>query len=131
MGVDWGVSPLALSVMILAFCFMVTSLGMLVASLVRSYAQLDAISTILIMSLSGLGGAMWPIEIVPDFMKRLQLFVPTGWAMQGFHDIITRGLGLNSILIESSVLLLFGLVFLFLGIRLFRYEQLGLFWRAI
>jgi ABC-2 type transport system permease protein len=121
-GVDWGHSPAAIAVMILAFTFSITALGMLAASLVRTYAQIDAMSTVIILPLAGLGGAMWPIEIVPEFMQRISLWVPTGWAMRGFHDIITRGLGLEDILLEAGVLMLFGIAFLSIGIWRFKYE---------
>jgi len=120
--VDWGQSPAALIVMVLAFTYSITALGMLAASLVRTYAQIDAISTVLILPLAGLGGAMWPIEIVPEFMQRISLWVPTGWAMRGFHDIITRGLGLQDILLEAGMLVLFGSVFLAIGLWRFKYE---------
>ena len=120
--VDWGQSPVALVVMVLAFTFSITALGMLAASLVRTYAQIDALSTVIILPLSGLGGAMWPIEIVPDFMQRISLWVPTGWAMRGFHDLITRGLGLQDILLEAGVLFLFGISFLLIAIWRFKYE---------
>jgi ABC-2 type transport system permease protein len=95
---------------------------MLMAALVRTYAQMDAVSTILIIPLSGIGGAMWPLEIVPEFMQKAALFVPTGWAMQGFHDLITRGLGLADILPEAGVLMAFGIVFLAIGVWRFKYE---------
>jgi ABC-2 type transport system permease protein len=121
-GVDWGQSTLALLLMIFAFAFSITGLGMLVGSLVRTYAQLDAFSAIIAIPMAGLGGAMWPIEIVPEFMQRLALFLPTGWAMRGFHDIITRGLGLEAVLLEAGVLVAFGVIFLVLGILRFRYE---------
>jgi ABC-type multidrug transport system permease subunit len=121
-GVDWGQSLPAMLLMIFAFAFSITGLGMLVGSLVRTYAQLDAFSAIIAIPMAGLGGAMWPIEIVPEFMQRLALFFPTGWAMRGFHDIITRGLGLEAVLLEAGVLAAFGLVFLALGIVRFRYE---------
>ena len=120
--VDWGQNPAAIVVMVLAFTFSITALGMLAASLVRTYAQIDALSTVIILPLSGLGGAMWPIEIVPEFMQAISLWIPTGWAMRGFHDIITRGLGLQDILLEAGVLLLFGSAFLLIGIWRFRYE---------
>jgi ABC-2 type transport system permease protein len=120
--VDWGQSPAALIVIVLAFTFSITALGMLAASLVRTYAQIDAISTVLILPLAGLGGAMWPIEIVPEFMQRIALWVPTGWAMRGFHDIITRGLGLQDILLEAGMLMLFGIAFLSIGLWRFKYE---------
>ena len=121
-GVDWGQSSAALVVMVLAFTFSITALGMLVASLVRTFAQILAIRAIIIFPLSGLGGAMWPIEIVPEFMQRVSLWIPTGWAMRGFHDIINRGLGLQDILLEAGVLMLFGIVFLSIGFWRFKYE---------
>jgi ABC-2 type transport system permease protein len=120
--VDWGQSPAALALMILAFTFTITALGMLISALVRSYAQIDALSSLIIIPLSGLGGAMWPLEIVPAFMQKIALFVPTGWAMRGFHDIITRGLGLSAVLQEAGMLALFGVVFLTIGVWRFKYE---------
>jgi hypothetical protein len=42
--------------------------------------------------------------------------------MDGFSDIITRGLGVQDILLEAGVLLLYGSVFMAIGIWRFRYE---------
>jgi ABC-2 type transport system permease protein len=94
----------------------------LLAALARTYAQIDALSMLIIMPLAALGGAMWPIEITPPFMQSIALFLPTGWAMRGFHDIITRGLGLQEVLLEAGVLVAFGVVFLAIGVWRFRYE---------
>ncbi len=121
-GVDWGREPLALAVMIVAFVLCITCFSMLLAALARSYAQIDALSTLIILPLAALGGAMWPIEIVPPFMQQIALFLPTGWAMRGFHDIITRGLGLADVLPEAGVLLAFGAVFLAIAVWRFKYE---------
>lgn len=121
-GVQWGQSPLGVAAMIISFSFAITSLGMLISAFVRTYAQVDALSTLLILPLAGLGGAMWPIEIVPDFMQRIALWLPTGWAMRGFQDILVRGLGLQDVLLEAGVLMLFGIVFLAIGVWRFKYE---------
>lgn len=120
--VPWGQSPAALAVMVMAFSFSITSLGMLLAALVRTYAQVDALTTLIILPMAGLGGAMWPIEIVPDFMQKIALWLPTGWAMRGFQDIIVRGFGLADVLPEAGMLVLFGIVFLSIGVWRFKYE---------
>ena len=52
----------------------------------------------------------------------MSLAFPTGWAMRGFHDIITRGLDHSAITLEVGVLISFGLVFLAVGNWRFRYE---------
>jgi ABC-2 type transport system permease protein len=121
-GVGWGQEPLALAVMLLAYGFAGTALGLMVAALARTAAQVSAAGTISIMALASLGGAWWPIEIVPGWMQSLSLALPTGWAMRGFHDIITRGLGLAEVALEAGVLAAFGLAFLLVGVWRFRYE---------
>lgn len=121
-GVNWGEAPLALALMVLCYAFAITSLGMLMAALVRTQAQVDSITTIVVLAMAPLGGAWWPLEIVPDWMRTLGHFFPTAWAMDGFSDIVTRGLGLQDILLEAAALLGFGIVFLAIGIWRFRYE---------
>ncbi len=120
--VNWGQSLLALALMVAAFSFSITSLGILVASFVRTYAQADALSTVLILPLSGLGGAMWPIQIVPQWMQKVALWLPTGQAMRGFQGIILRGFGVAEVLQPAAILVLFGIAFLAIGAWRFKYE---------
>jgi len=123
MGVNWGQSPAALIVMMLAYAFAATSLGIMIAALVKSSAQADSLNTIVVMALSALGGAWWPIEIVPGWMRSLAHALPTYWGMQGFQDIVSRGLGLSAVLPESGILMLFGVGFLLVGLWRFRFEN--------
>lgn len=119
-GVDWGQSPVALVVMVLAFAFAVSGLGMAIAGLSRTYAQANALSQILTYSTAALGGAWWPIDIVPVWMQRLAQITPAYWAMQGFQDIIVRGEGLPAILPSAAVLTVMGVIFLTTGLSRFR-----------
>ena len=121
-GVSWGQSPAALVLIVLSFALTSASLGMLMAALARTYDQADALRTILVMSLASLGGAWWPLEIVPEWMQVLGHALPTAWAMDGFHDIITRGLGVEAVLPEVGVLIGFAALFLLIGVWRFRYE---------
>ncbi len=120
--VNWGRSPAALVVMVLAFGFSIASLGMLLAALSRTYAQANALVNILMYSIAALGGAWWPSEIMPGWMQGVAKAVPTYWAMQGFSNIITRGLGLQAVLPQAAALVAFGGLFLVVGVRRFRYE---------
>ena len=121
-GVPWGQAPVALLVMVLSFAFSITSLGMLIAGVARTYAQANALANILMYTVAALGGAWWPIEIVPGWMQQIARLTPTYWAMQGFQDIIVRGLGLAAVLPDAGVLLLFGVLYLSIGLWRFRYE---------
>lgn len=121
-GVNWGQEPVALALLLLAFSFSLTSLGMLIAGIARTYAQANALANIFMYSIAALGGAWWPVEITPAWMQQVARLTPTYWAMQGFNDIVTRGLGMQAILPEASMLLVFGGVFLVIGVWRFRYE---------
>jgi len=112
----------ALALMVLATTFAIASLGMMIAGLARTFAQAAALSNILMYSIAAIGGAWWPIEITPAWMQQIARLTPTFWAMQGYNDIITRGLGLPAVLPEALVLLGFGALFLAFGVWRFRYE---------
>jgi ABC-2 type transport system permease protein len=85
-------------------------------------AQANSLNTVIVLVMASLGGAWWPLEIVPQWMQTLGRFFPTSWAMTGFHDIITRGLGVTAVLPEVAVLIVFGTIFLTIGTWRFRYE---------
>ena len=121
-GVPWGNAPLALALLVFCFALAITSLGMMMAALTRTLAQANAMGTIIVLSLSALGGAWWPLDIVPDWMQLVGRLSPISWAMNGFHDIITRNLGVTAVLPEVAVLLGFTAVFLTIGIWRFQYE---------
>lgn len=121
-GVPWGSAPLALAVMVLAFSLAITALGLMFAALTKTLAQANALSTIVVLSIAALGGAWWPLDIVPGWMQTLGRLSPISWAMDGFHDIITRGLGVTAVLPEAGILLAFTAVFLAVGVWRFRYE---------
>ncbi len=121
-GVDWGRSPVGLAALIPAYALTVTAFSLMLAALVRSVAQLQAISTLIVMAMSALGGAWWPLDIVPAWLRMIGQFTPTFWAIDGFQDLLTRGLGIAAILPNVAILSVFTLAFMALGVWRFRYE---------
>lgn len=121
-GVQWGQSPAALTLVVLSYALAATGLGTLLGAFAQSAARASALLNVVVMAISALGGAWWPLEVVPDWMKTVGHLFPTAWAMDGFHDIITRGLGVTAVLPEVVALLGFAALFLAVGIWRFRYE---------
>ena len=119
---DWG-SQLP-SVLLLLFCYgaMMAALGMLLGCVARTEAQAAAIGVIAANSLAALGGCWWPIEITPAWMQRLQLFLPTGWAMDGLHKLISFGEGPASVVPHILGMAAATLLLVFAATRIFRYE---------
>ncbi len=116
LGVDWGRSPLALAATLVAFGFMGVSMGVFLATVVRTSQAASALSIFLSMTLAALGGAWWPLEITPEAYQRAAQIFPTAWAMRAFNGIFLRSAGLVDVLPAVGVLTAFGLAFLALGL---------------
>ncbi|MBU1290814.1 ABC transporter permease [bacterium] len=120
--VNWGNLPLGVLLLVVSYVLSVTGLGTLLSVVVRTSAQAGAFAVLISMVTSMLGGAWWPIEIVPRFMQNIARFTPQYWAINGFNKIITRGFGITEILPNFYVLLAISTISLLLAIRFFRFE---------
>lgn len=120
--VNWGNLPLGVLMLVVSYVLSVTGLGTLLSVVVRTSAQAGAFAVLISMVTSMLGGAWWPIEIVPRFMQNIARFTPQYWAINGFNKIITRGFGITEILPNFYVLLAISGISLLLAIRFFKFE---------
>jgi len=113
----------ALIIVSLALAAAANGLGLLVAALGKTEPQVNALSVLLAITLSALGGMMVPTFIMPDLMKTLSLFTPHAWALAGYHDVIIRGLGVKDVLTEMLVLFGFASFFFVIALWRFRFDE--------
>jgi ABC-2 type transport system permease protein len=85
-------------IMSLATVAATTSFGMVIASLSKSYEQISATITIVVLSMSGIGGSMFPRILMPSWMQDIGLLTINGWAIDGFLDALYYYNGPGSIL---------------------------------
>ena len=121
-GVQWGRSPLALVMVVLAFDLAAVSIGIFLSTVVRTSDQAAGIMIAASMAMGALGGAWWPIDIVPKFMQTAGHFFPSAWAMDGFQAIILRGAPPSGVIMPTAILLGFAVLFFGLGIWRFKFE---------
>lgn len=121
-GVEWGDNVIGIALVVLVFTLTATALGMALSTVVRTSAQATNISLLLGLTLSPLGGAWWPLEIVPDFMKTIGHLSPVAWAMDAFQEMMFYSGGVIDILPMLGALLLMATVFFGFGVVMFRYE---------
>jgi ABC-2 type transport system permease protein len=67
-----------------------SAFGLVLASLCRSREQLAGVSTIVILSMSAIGGSMIPRFIMPESMKTFGLVTFNAWALDGYQAIFWR-----------------------------------------
>ncbi|MCY2997566.1 MAG: ABC transporter permease [Planctomycetota bacterium] len=101
-----------------------SSFALLLASMCKSRTQLSWISTIVILSMSALGGSMVPRYLMSESMQRAGMLTFNAWALEGYNKIFWRDLHLHDIELELGVLTLCGFCFI-VGARLFaiRWER--------
>lgn len=88
------------------------SFALLLASLCKSRTQLSWVSTIVILSMSALGGSMVPRYLMSESMQRAGLLTFNAWALEGYNKIFWRDLRLPDIELELGVLTLCGFCFI-------------------
>ena len=119
---DWGPHlGMVLAVMIVYAGF-VAVLGLLLGTLARSEGQAVGIGVLCGNVLAALGGCWWPIEVTPQWMQGLALFLPTGIAMDALHKLVSFQLAAPAALPHVAVLAAAGLVAGWAAARLFRYQ---------
>ena len=91
-GVDWGGSNLPMVVLVmLAYASLLSSIAMLLGNYAKTEAQAVGFGVLSGNVLAALGGCWWPIEITPEYMQKFALFLPTGWAMDAMHKLVSFG----------------------------------------
>jgi len=65
-------------------------LGLVLATIAKSRAQLSGFSTILILTMSALGGSMFPRFLMSETMQRFGLVTFNGWALDGYLKVFWR-----------------------------------------
>jgi ABC-2 type transport system permease protein len=77
-------------VMGLSTAIAVSAFGLLLASVCKTRSQLGALSTLLILVMSSVGGSMFPRFLMSDGMKKAGLLTINAWAIDGFEKVFWR-----------------------------------------
>jgi len=114
-----GRDPLAFLILTGTLVAAAAALGMAVSTTSLKGAGLAA--PLVIAAL--LGGCMFPIDLMPPFLRSLSYAVPHSWALNGYLNLMVRGQGLQEILPQIGALLGFALVFFLIAVWRFRFDD--------
>lgn len=117
-GLSMGASLPALLLTIFACGAVLSGFGIMVAALVRSEGQIGGLTTLIILLMAVVSGAMFPSIQIPV----LQMATPHYWAMQAFLNLIVRGQGLEGVAVPVGVLLAMAAVLFGIGLSRFKFE---------
>jgi ABC-2 type transport system permease protein len=120
-GVRWG-NWLGVIVIVLVYTLAVTALALAFSTVAKTLGQAAGISLLMSLTLSPLGGAWWPISIVPQWMQNVGRISPVFWSQEAFNKLIFYGGTLVDILPAMAVLLIFAAACFAFGVARFKYE---------
>lgn len=115
--------PLGILVVAVSAALCIAALGLLIGIVAKNEEQAIVFSLIPMFVLAGLGGAWVPLEVTGATFRTIGHLSPVAWAMDGIKNIITRGLGFESVLIPSAALIGYAILFFSLGALRFRISQ--------
>ncbi|MDW8804247.1 ABC transporter permease [Streptomyces scabiei] len=104
--VAWG-DPLAATVLVAVWALVGTGAGVLAGAVFRTPEQVHAVGPALGTGMGMLGGCMWPLTGVPDWLETAGHAVPQAWAIDAWTTLLSRGGDLSAILRELTVLAAF------------------------
>jgi ABC-2 type transport system permease protein len=114
-GVHWG-DPLGLLLVTTALVCFGTSLVLLMGTVFRTPEQPTTLGPWMGVVLGMLGGCMWPLEVVPSFMRTVAYFSPAAWAMDAYLALIFNHATAREVAPDAAVLFLVAAALTTLGI---------------
>ncbi len=119
-GLEIGTQWPVLLLTILLTAITCSSFGIFLSAIAHTRKQLESMSTVLILIMSGIGGSMVPLFLLPAFMQKIAVISVNYWAIDAFYDILGRSSGLLQLLPNILAMLLISLLFTGFSMILFR-----------
>lgn len=118
-GVNFGNWP-AVVLLAVMWAALAAGVGMVAGAVAKTPDQVVAVSVPLGIGMAMLGGSMWPLSVVPPFMRTIGHLTPHAWANDAWNAIINEGAGIAGILPELGVLTAITVVLAGLSVVLLR-----------
>ncbi len=118
---EYSSDPLSVLLVAAALAIFSASLGMFIGTIAKTQEHVIMYAMLAMFLLSALGGAWFPLEVTGETFARIGHFTPTAWAMDGFQNVIVRGLGLESVMLPVAILMAYSTIFFALAVWRYRY----------
>ncbi|MGZ9225227.1 MAG: ABC transporter permease [Anaerolineales bacterium] len=118
--VNYMHEPLGTLLVSVALGLWVASMGLLIGVIAKADDQVVLYSMIAMFLFSALGGTWFPLESAGGAFAAIGNAMPSAWAMNGYQNILIRGLGLESVWMAVGILFVYAMGFFLLAVWRFR-----------
>jgi ABC-2 type transport system permease protein len=98
------------------------ALGMCIGGRVNTEDATAALSNLIVLPMTFLGGVFFPLNAAPEPIRVIAHFLPLTYLAEGLQNVAVRGHSFTSTLPNLGVLALFAAVLAGLALRLFRWQ---------
>jgi ABC-type multidrug transport system permease subunit len=119
---DWGPHLPMLFVLLFAYAGMAATLGMVLGNFSRTEGQVIGLGVAGTNVMAALGGCWWPIEVTPPWAQQLSVALPTGWAMDAIHKLVSFGAGPSTVLPHLAAMVVTAIIAGAVVARRFRFQ---------
>lgn len=102
-----------------------TAFGMLLAAISPSPEAAGGFATLLILVMCSIGGAWFPVTLMPDFIQQASKFTLVYWALEGFSQVLWADAPFMEILPTLGILA--AMTALPMGLAVWRFNRGGIF----
>ncbi|NQF15721.1 ABC transporter permease [Brevibacillus sp. HB1.3] len=117
-GIDAGVSYVQMILPLFVFALGAIALSLMTVAFAKSRAGAGAISNLIIVPSCLLAGCFFPMEIMPDTVRKISTFLPQHWLLDAVNKL-QQGYSLGSLYLNIAILLAFATVFALIAIYRF------------
>ena len=122
LGVNYFREPVATLLVMLTFGACIAAFGLFLSATAKTEEQATMFALLAMFVFAALGGAWFPLDVTGQTFYTIGHLTPGAWAMDGFQNIVVRGLGLTSVLLPVGVLAAYALAFFGLAVWRFKFE---------
>jgi len=122
LGVNYFRLPLGVLLVSVTMGLWIAAMGLLISTIAKDDSQVVLFSLISMFIFSALGGVWFPLEATGGAFAAIGGLLPSAWAMDGYQNILIRGLGLGSVWLPAAILMVYALGFF--GLAIWRYQKL-------
>jgi ABC-2 type transport system permease protein len=114
--VEWGGNTAATLLVACAEIAAVTGLATLIAAVARTERGVGGIGPLLVQIQALVGGAFFPVTVLPEWLQWVRFLSVVGWTIEGWHRVQVQGAGVLGVLGPVGALLGFAVAFYAFGV---------------
>jgi ABC-2 type transport system permease protein len=122
--ITWGEQPLLLLPILFLTSLAATSLGLVLATNVRTESQVASYSNLIVITTAGISGCFVPRDWMPEFMQKISLITPHSWSLIAYLEAMTNPQPDVAVIVKSCLMLL-GFSALFFAAGCWRFRSLA------